>query len=130
MTRAPSRAVVLAVAHPLAVVGDVVVPVGSNYVTSLTAIDPVPPVAIAHVYEVTALLGLHAVSVPPEALGKDVVGCSPADDEVVERRFKERVVICLKAFRDLTATTETLKDGCRRRPGCNQQRWEPAPASR
>jgi hypothetical protein len=67
---------------------------------------------------------------PPEALGKDVVGCSLDDGEVVERRFKERVVICLKAFRDLTATTETLKDGYRRWPDCDQQRWEPAPASR
>ena len=80
MTRAPSRAVVLAVAHPLAVVGDVVVPVGPNHVASLTAIDSVPSVAIAHVYKIVSLLGVHNVAVPVNQLGEDVVSASGADD--------------------------------------------------
>ena len=74
----------LAVAHPLTVVGDVVVPVSPNHVASLTAVDRVPPVAVAHVYEVAPLLCVHAVAIPPEALSIDVVVASPSDNVVVK----------------------------------------------
>jgi hypothetical protein len=56
------------------------VPVGPNHVASLTAIDSVPTVAIAHIYEIAPLLGVHYVAVTINQLGQNIVGASGADD--------------------------------------------------
>jgi hypothetical protein len=113
-TTPPASSFLLVVAHPLAVIGDVVVPVGPNYVISLAAIDLVSPVAVAHVYVVAPLLGLHVISVITVPLGIDIVVAAPTDNVIIIRGLIERVVFILKERRSLTQTTGTVKDVCPR----------------